>query len=242
MAPSVHAEPTARAGGLAGLAGLAALACGGPLVSVTGTGPVVRESRALGLESAAGNRVPSAVRLEGELDLTVRAGRELAVWIDGHADLVRLVDVALEGELLAVAPPSNTRLVPAPHVEIELPALAALRVVGPGTARAVGIDSEALDLALVGSGDLTVSGVARRVTLELHGSGEVHLEDLAAEEVDIDKVGSGVARVAARATLRGTNVGSGDVLYVSRPATIAVDSVGSGSVRAAPAAGRSDEE
>ena len=214
-------------------------ACDGPTVTVTGTGPIVRELRSFGA-SGGGTPTPApdAVQLAGELDLSVQVGPEFAVWIDGHAELVGLVAITLEGQRLELSLPRNTRLVPPPHVAVELPVLAALSVVGSGTARVAGVNGEALALSLSGSGDLAVTGAVRRVTLELLGSGEAHLEGLAADEVTVDKVGSGVARVAAAVALRGTIVGSGDLLYDGRPATLAVDSIGSGNVRAA---GKADD-
>jgi hypothetical protein len=210
-------------------------ACDGATVTVTGSGPIVREMRsfgAAGKTSASGSDTPSEVHLTSELDLSVHVGREFAVWIDGHTELVGLVSASLEGPRLTLSVPRNTRLVPPPHVEVELPTLAALTVEGAGTARVTDVAGEALSLTLAGSGDMAVTGVARRVTLELVGSGEAHLEGLAADEVTVDKVGSGVARVAAARALRGTIVGSGDLFYAGRPATLAVDAIGSGSVRA----------
>jgi len=219
-------------------------ACDATTVTVTGSGPIVREMRSFEAARgapAAARTTPREVQLDGELDLSIHAGRDFAVWIDGHADLVGLVEVTLDGERLSLALPRNTRLVPAPHVELELPVLTALAVAGAGTARVTDVVGDSLALALTGSGDLVVTGAVRRVTLELVGSGEVHLEGLAAEEVSIDKLGSGVARVAASSVLRGTIVGSGDLLYVGRPGTVAVDSIGSGTVRvASPAEGASD--
>lgn len=208
-------------------------ACDGPLVTVTGSGPVVRELRSFGASGGATpTGVPNAVQLAGELDLTVQVGPAFAVWIDGHAELVGLVSITLDGQRLEVSSPRNKRLVPPPHVEIELPKLAALSVIGAGTARVADVAGETLSLELSGSGDLAVTGAVRRVTLELLGSGEAHLEGLAADEVTVEKVGSGVARVSAAVALRGSIVGSGDLLYDGRPTTVAVDSIGSGNVRA----------
>jgi hypothetical protein len=219
-------------------------ACDVATVTVTGSGPIVREMRTFGAAtdvSQGGAGAPDEVRLIGELDLSVHVGRELAVWIDGHTELVGLVAVSLEGRLLSLSLPRNTRLVPPPHIQVELPALAALSVVGAGTARVADVAGDSLSLSLSGSGDLAVTGAVRRVTLELLGSGEAHLEGLVADEVDVDKVGSGVARVAATVALRGKIVGSGDILYDERTPTVAVDSIGSGRVRAVSASERTSD-
>jgi hypothetical protein len=219
-------------------------ACDGAVVTVTGSGPMVREMRSFGASgeaAARGGRAPSEVRVTGELDLSVHVGREFGVWIDGHADLVGHVSATLEGSRIVVSLPRNMRLLPPPHVDVELPMLTALVVLGAGTARVADVTGESLSLSLEGSGDLAVTGAVRRVTLELIGSGEAHLEGLAAESVTVDKVGSGVARVAASAALRGTIVGSGDLFYAGRPGTVDVDAVGSGSVRAVTTATRASD-
>ncbi len=205
-------------------AGLAA-GCGTGQVTLTGAGPIVREARELG--PGASSRV-DAIELQGALDLDVRVGGPLAVFLEGHGDLLAHVDVELRGAELVVAVARGVRLVPPPRVAIELPELSRLELVGSGTARVGGVQGEALAVALVGSGDVVLEGRVERLELELSGSGELDAGRLVAREVRVDQQGSGRTTVHATELLAGRGVGSGDLECIVRPARSDVRWVGSG--------------
>lgn len=242
MAPYARADASGRCrdGATLGLAAAAALAlssagCDVSLTTVSGTGPVVREARAL---TPATTAAPSEVRLVGELDLDVRVGPALAVFVEGHQDLLPHVLIRVDGGVVVVEVEEGLRLAPPPHIDLALPALCALSLAGPGSARVSGAQAPELDLSLAGSGDLTVDGTAGLVRLEAIGSGDVDLAGVRADEVVVDKVGSGLVRVQASRAVRGTLVGSGDLEWAGDGAAVEVDRIGSGEVRRAALAPR----
>jgi len=220
------APPACRARGwwaavwFAGLAG-----CGGSPITLTGTGPVVREARPLAPGTAA------AVEVQGALDLDVQAGAPLGVFVEGHADLLEHVDVELRAGVLRIEVARGLRLVPAPRVAVELPALARLGLVGSGTARVGGIAGDALQVELVGSGDVVLEGRVGRLDLQLSGSGELDAGRLVAGAVHVDQQGSGRLTVHAVDQLSGRAVGSGDLETVVKPAQVELRLVGSGQLR-----------
>lgn len=243
MAPSAFAERVAQGGHARSTTSRAmALACTAPVLfwalacnveveTVVGSGPVVRELRAVMGRAGGTTTEPTEVLLASELDLDVRVGRPFAVWIEGHSDLVLHVETEASGARLTIRVPRGLRLVPPPHIELELPALHGLAVRGAGVARVRDAEGEALALTLEGSGDLSATGSVRRLTLAMAGSGDVDLDGLRTLEVDVDKLGSGTARVNASERISGSLVGSGDLIHRGGAQTVRITTVGSASVR-----------
>ena len=81
-----------------------------------------------------------------------------------------------------------------------------------------GIDADAFALESEGSADVALAGEVARLTLELDGSGDADLEQLAARSARVDVSGSGDAEVRAAQRLDVDVDGSGDVRYHGHPA------------------------
>jgi len=214
--------------------------CDANIVTRVGKGPVVRELRnPTSVESADGlplpdlTAPPSEVILIGDLDLTVRVGRTLAVWVEGHGDLLSDLETNFEAERLVVRVRPGVRLQPAPTVEIELPRLARLEQTGSGSARVLDVAGPRLELMQLGSGDLGVTGEVEQLSFEMQGSGEVDLAGLRAADIVVRMVGSGNARVMALRELTGELVGSGDLeqLGSAQLQKLDVTSIGSGRLK-----------
>ncbi|MEZ6013616.1 MAG: DUF2807 domain-containing protein [Planctomycetota bacterium] len=233
MSPCTYAPSWVPRAALLSLLSLSfgAVACDVGAQVVRGVGPVVREARAVGGIAGTSTAAPDGIQLSGEVDLNVRVGRTFAVWIEGHDDLIGFVETRMDDAGLRVSVPSAVRLVPPPHVEVELPGLVRLGMSGSGSVRIEGVQGEALALTLVGSGDLDVEGSVQRVTLGMTGSGDADLDALLAEEVKVNKTGSGAARVYAARALDGEILGSGDLSYRGGASDVRVKILGSGRVR-----------
>jgi hypothetical protein len=105
-----------------------------------------------------------------------------------------------------------------------------LDLVGSGDIAMHGIDQAELAVKLRGSGDIVVSGRARRVTLSLMGSGDLDARRLKAEGADISLAGSGDIEASASDKVSIKLVGSGDVTVVGTPKNVASSNHGSGDV------------
>jgi hypothetical protein len=102
-------------------------------------------------------------------------------------------------------------------VEATVPELTAIDASGSGDIAADGVDAGALDVRSDGSSDIALEGAARRLRIELDGSGDADLSRLAAREARVTVGGSGDADVRAAARLDVAVHGSGDVRYRGDP-------------------------
>jgi hypothetical protein len=103
-------------------------------------------------------------------------------------------------------------------VEASVPKLTAIEASGSGDIDADGIDADAFELRSDGSADIALAGTVGRLVVDLDGSGDADLEQLAAREARVDVSGSGEAEVTAGERLDVEVDGSGDVRYHGDPA------------------------
>jgi hypothetical protein len=103
-------------------------------------------------------------------------------------------------------------------VDASVPKLAGIQASGSGDIDVDGIDADAFEVRSDGSADLALEGTARRLALELDGSGDADLTGLAAREARVSVDGSGDADVRAEERLAVDVNGSGDVRYHGHPA------------------------
>jgi hypothetical protein len=115
-------------------------------------------------------------------------------------------------------------------VEVSVPKLTGVDVSGSGDLDAGGIDADALDVRSDGSADIDLQGTVGQLTLNLDGSGDAHLADLAAREARVSAGGSGDTDLRANQRLDVAVDGSGDVRYYGDP-TLTQHDDGSGDVR-----------
>jgi hypothetical protein len=102
-------------------------------------------------------------------------------------------------------------------VEASVPALTAVEASGSGDIDVDGIEAEAFELRSDGSADIALAGTAGRLAVDMDGSGDAELGDLAAREAHVFVGGSGDADVRADDRLDVTVDGSGDVRYHGNP-------------------------
>ena len=102
-------------------------------------------------------------------------------------------------------------------VEASVPELTGIEVSGSGDIDAYGIDADAFEARSDGAADIALDGTAERLALDLDGSGEAYLADLATRDAHVIVTGSGDADVRAEQRLHVYLDGSGDVRYHGDP-------------------------
>ncbi|MDP4292142.1 MAG: DUF2807 domain-containing protein, partial [Bacteroidota bacterium] len=68
-----------------------------------------------------------------------------------------------------------------------------------------------------GSGNINLSGSARKFNIDIAGSGDVNGQDMPADACNVDVKGSGNCRVFAIGKLNVDIAGSGNVYYKGKP-------------------------
>ncbi len=190
---------------------------------------------------------PTAITLLGPDNVRVTRGDKLAITVDGEgADKLRFA--LSDGQLgilrrdwkLGTSQRAATVNITLPMLsEITLAGsgnlttdhlmgdAAKIVVAGSGLVDARAINTQKLEIDVVGSGKLRAGGKAKELKMTVAGSGDAEMDGLTADEVKVDVAGSGNARFASNGHVNANIMGSGEVRVFGR-ATCKVTSVGSG--------------
>ena len=102
-------------------------------------------------------------------------------------------------------------------VEASVPKLTGIEASGSGDFDVDGIDADAFEVRSDGSADIALAGRAGGLELDVSGSGDADLADLATRDARVDVSGSGDVDVRALEHLDVDVDGSGDVRYRGAP-------------------------
>lgn len=116
------------------------------------------------------------------------------------------------------------------RVVVTAPDVDRFEVNGSGELSITGYDRPALAIDIAGSAKVQASGRTDALDLDISGSGDADLEDLATGTAKVDLSGSGDARIAPTGETAVSISGSGDVALTDRPSKLTTDIAGSGDV------------
>lgn len=246
---SLSVRPVRRRWLIAALASLALPAAPAWADTVTGSGRMQTETRALSGFTG--------VHLEASIKLVVRQSGTEAVQLRGDDNLLPLIETFVESRsgrptlvvrwqrrtsirngndiVVTVDMARIESLATAGSGSIEAAALKAeslrLSIAGSGDIAVGGLDAGSLDAAIAGSGDIKVAGRAGEVAVRVAGSGDADLSALSAERARVSIAGSGDVDLNADQALSVSIAGSGDVRYGGSVTEVKRSVVGSGEVR-----------
>jgi hypothetical protein len=92
------------------------------------------------------------------------------------------------------------------------------------------INQPELEVSIRGSGAVEASGVAENVDLNIAGSGEARLANLAVKSMEVRIAGSGDAQIAPQDEVDINIVGSGQIRLLTQPQNIKTSIAGSGDI------------
>lgn len=115
-------------------------------------------------------------------------------------------------------------------VTVTAPAVSSFDVIGSSDVTIRDYDQPALNLILSGSGDVTASGSARAVQIDVSGSGDADLAAMATVDADVRVSGSGDVRVGPTGKATVDVSGSGDVDLTRRATEVRRALSGSGNI------------
>jgi hypothetical protein len=115
-------------------------------------------------------------------------------------------------------------------VEIVAPSVRTFTLNGSGDLYLKAYDQPDLILEINGSGKVEAQGKAKKVELQVAGSGEADLRGLDTGDARINLAGSGEAHVAPHGATEVDVAGSGDVYLTSKPTVLSSNVAGSGEV------------
>jgi len=193
-------------------------------VAGCGGGPRVTETR----------EVPSFDRLEisDSVDVEVTPGDSREVLVTAGEDVIDRVHTESSGGVLNIDIVDRGIVIgndPLDDVRIQVSAgaLEAVRVDGAGDVKLTGLDRDALDLEINGSGDIEASGTVGSLVATVDGAGDADLSALQARTARVTVDGAGDAELHVTERLDVSVDGAGDVSYRGDPAvTSSVEGAG----------------
>ncbi len=193
----------------------------------TMTGPMATAtSRSLPWD---GNDDRAAVALPANVHYQAGTGDQLVV--KGDPDFI--AHVRVRDGLVALDCNGNFHLGKNERIDVTLPGRRTFKkfaLLGTGNVQLSGLSQPDVEVSIAGSGDLHADGKTDNLKVDVRGSGDLKLGDLAAKNVDVDIKGSGKAEVAPQDSLNVDLAGSGTIYLRSEPRKIETSIHGSGTI------------
>ena len=127
-----------------------------------------------------------------DADVTLSQGPQ-AVTVTTHENLMQNIKLTVVDGIWEIDYEDCVKNKEEIQIDITMPDLTFAKISGSGTI--IGLttftDLDELELAISGSGDISLTGECRRLTTEVTGSGDMHLDMLATESIDSKITGSG---------------------------------------------------
>ena len=193
---------------------------GGP--KVVGSGVVKSESRPIGdfqrIEFKGG----------GKIEFAVDPAAKCEIEIDDN--LLELISTEVLDGTLVISSTGSYQSSKGLTVRLASTSLNGLIVSGGCDFRGTGLNSDEFKINVNGSGKVNLQGQAKKLSVNIAGSGDIRSEEFAADDVSVNIQGSGSLVGQANKTLNVEIAGSGSVDYTG-DATVTKRILGSGSVR-----------
>jgi hypothetical protein len=176
-----------------------------------------------------GNNDRAAIALPANVHYQAGSGDQLVV--KGDPDLI--AHIRVKDGLVSLDCNGNFHLDRHERIDVTLPGRRTFKnfvLLGTGDVQLSGLSQPAVKLSIAGAGDIQADGKTDDLKVDVKGSGNLKLGDLAAKAVDVDIKGSGKVEIAPQDTLNVDVAGSGTVYLRSEPKKIETSIHGSGNI------------
>ena len=192
----------------------------------------IRVSETIRGSGIEGERTPpvapfESLNITGSFGVHLEFGPQPHLRLVGDENLLTYVVVEQQGEELRISVREGFSLQPAPRIELSLPSLARLELIGPLECVGEGLAEQELALESTGSGRVELRGECVALSVELTGSGDLALGQLATERARVEVTGSGAVELRVSSALSVEITGSAQVHYIGEP-KVEIDITGSG--------------
>ena len=197
-----------------------------PRCDTTGQPVATATSRSLPWD---GNNDRAAIALPANVHYQAGSGDQLVV--KGDPDFI--AHIRVKDGLVSLDCNGNFHLSKNDRVDVTLPGRRTFKsfaLLGTGDVQLSGLSQPEVKVSIAGAGDLQADGKTDNLKVDVKGSGNLKLGDLAAKAVDVDIKGSGKVEVAPQDSLNVDVAGSGTVYLRSEPKKIETSIHGSGNI------------
>lgn len=172
------------------------------------------------------------IDVAGAFDVTLVDGPNHRITVEADNDLLDAVSSDVIDNQLRISSLRSFVSRTSMKVTVESPPLAGLTVSGNARVTAAALRGTNFAFAGSGSSGAKLGGAIESLKISLAGAGKVDAFDVAAENVEVEVLGSGTAEVNAVKTLSLMVIGSGTVRYRGNP-KISRNAIGRGRVEQA---------
>jgi hypothetical protein len=190
--------------------------------AIHGSGLSKTESRAAGSFSR--------IDLAGSPAVEVAVGPATSVSVTTDDNILPVIETKVSGDTLSIRSKCSYNTSLGVKVSITVPALEGVSVSGSGNIHVAGLKAGDMEAGVTGSGNVTLSGVADRLSGQITGSGNLRAGDFDAKRVRVTVTGSGNATIRATEELDASVTGSGNVHYSGNPPEVRRNVTGSGKI------------
>lgn len=195
-----------------------------------------------------------AINVAGFFDVTLVAGNEGELTIEGESNLLEYIETEVDGDRLTIKVKNKQNLktswgkdikIRVPFRDLNQVSLSGsgeimstdvikannfrVSVSGSGDINLV-VEASSTESRVTGSGDLVLRGSTRDHETSVTGSGDLEAGRFKADNVDAKVTGSGDIRVSCDKSIRARVTGSGDIEYVGNPTKQDTKVSGSGDI------------
>lgn len=188
-------------------------------------------SHAVASEQRAVDGKVDIVKLTGPIDLVLKQGPAAAMTVRAEQRVLSKIRTIQDGNTLQIDTRGLLVNVRQPMVvELTLPALQKLQVMGSGDSKVNGFSGDALQVELTGAGNVDFNGQYRRIVASMTGSGDLMLNGGDSDSVELTLLGSGDINARGNSkTVKAALSGSGDLNARQLGAdSVSLDLLGSG--------------
>lgn len=180
------------------------------LDDITGTGPVISESRVVDDFHS--------IRLQIEADVYLLQDDKQTLRIETNENLMSVIDTYVSNGELIIKSYHNIRKVKRLKIYVSAPNFQSITLTGSGDIESEScMELDNLNLKISGSGKINICGTVGILNASISGSGDINTYGLNAKTVNSTVSGSGNIKVTAEENLTIKISGSGDVYYKGNP-------------------------
>jgi len=172
------------------------------------------------------------VILYGSADLFIEQGDQESLTVEAQENLMPYIETTVSGGTLELKMKEGRkpRQFQGINYYLTVKDLNEISVFGSGDVISSDLVTDTIVIAIDGSGDIKLSGEAKKQEITIHGSGDYSAKDFKSSECTVKIFGSGDAIVNATDSLDIEIYGSGDIQYLGSP-SVNQKIDGSGDVR-----------
>lgn len=193
------------------------------------------------------------IEASSDLEVHLIQGPEYNIKIEGEENIIKLMDVKMEGDVLKVGMQDNVSINTSHPLKVFITAPEFREIEGSGAcsfttdgkltsatdvkvelsgACELRMDIDAAKVAVDASGatEINIKGKTRDFSVDASGASSIHCYELLTENTTLEISGGGDAEVFASQSLTVSISGAGDVKYKGNPASVKQDISGAGEV------------